>query len=102
MITPGSTPKHTFTLLEEVENIQNIFASYGQHGVELFCKKGNDVQWDGNDILVQLSQQDTLKLECGVVAQMQLKLLLTDGNVRYTEVVTDDVAPVILNREVIS
>ena len=102
MITPGSTPKHTFTLPDGVNDIKTIFVSYGQNDVEVFCKKSNEVQLNGNDVIVQLTQEDTLKLECGIVAEIQLKILLEDGNVGYTEIIKEDVAPVVLNREVMS
>lgn len=77
----GTTPTHVFELPVDAALIDKVLVVYAQNGEEVFHKTKKDCQMDGMELSVRLTQTDTLKLSCGYNAQIQLKMLLHDGNV---------------------
>jgi hypothetical protein len=60
----GTTPKHTFTLPFYATACQKIRVIYAQGGIVKIVKTSKDIDVYGNDIVVNLSQADTLRLNC--------------------------------------
>ena len=69
----GSTPTHTFTLALNADAIAKVRVLYSQNGELLFRKEGDQVTIDGQKVVVELSQEDTLLFKEGV-AEVQLRV----------------------------
>lgn len=78
-MTRGTTPTHTFTLPFDVSLVQKAMVVYAQNDIEIFRKESSDCQMSGNEVSVTLTQEDTLKLDCKHLVQVQLRVLTTDN-----------------------
>ena len=69
----GTTPTHTFVLPFDASVIEKVRIIYAQdEEVKLtVC----DVSIEGNTITARLTQEDTLKLECGKFVEVQVRVL---------------------------
>jgi hypothetical protein len=79
MITPGTTPEHTFTLPVPTDNVKSVRIFYLVDDVVILQKETADVTMDGNKIKLTLTQEDTLKFLGAEKASVQLQVLST-GN----------------------
>lgn len=75
----GTTPKHTFTIPLDAENVAEVMIIYAQDDAEVFHKETKDCEMTGRTISVTLSQEDTLLFDHTRNAQIQLRLLTTEG-----------------------
>lgn len=74
----GSTPKHIFTLSLDASVIAKVRVLYAQNGKLLFRKEGDQVTINGQQVIVELTQEDTLKFRNGT-AEVQLRVNTPDG-----------------------
>lgn len=95
----GTTPIHTFTLPFDTGTVQKARVIYAQGGDPKIIK--TDVGMDGNTISVQLSQEDTLKLDCNERVYIQLHILTQAGDSLVSPVFTKFVRE-LLYREVLA
>ena len=77
----GTTPKHIFKTALPAENIKNWLIVYAQDKQVILKKRKDDCELSGSTITVRLTQEDTLKFECGKSVQIQIKVLTTSGDV---------------------
>lgn len=75
MITPGTTPEHTFTLPVPAESIKSVRIFYLVDDVVILQKETSDVTMDGNKIKLTLTQEDTLKFLGAEKASIQVQCL---------------------------
>lgn len=78
-MTRGTTPTHTFTIPFDVSLVQKAMVVYSQNDIEVFRKESSECQMNGNEISVTLTQEDTLRLDCKHLVQVQLRVLTTDN-----------------------
>ena len=99
-IMRGTTPKNIFTIPFSTALIKDLRISYGQNHKELFVKDIYDCELVGNSITVCLSQEDTLKLNCGLRLEIQVRVLTEGNEVLTSEIIVVDVGRC-LNDEVL-
>lgn len=75
----GTTPTHTFKIPFDVSLVQKAVVIYAQDDIVVFSKETEQCHMNGNEISVTLTQEDTLKLDCKKLVQIQLRVLTTDG-----------------------
>jgi hypothetical protein len=63
--SPGTTPTHTFTLPFEKEMLADLRISYLQNKKKILTKEMEDVEINGNDINLTLTQEETFLFESG-------------------------------------
>lgn len=80
MITPGTTPEHTFTLPVLDDSIKSVRIFYLADDVVILQKETSDVTMDGNKIKLTLTQEDTLKFLGAKKATIQLQCLSVGGS----------------------
>lgn len=90
-ITRGTTPKHTFVVPFNTSEIVKVLVVYSQNDIEVFHKKTEECTMSDNNVIVKLSQEDTLKLRHGQKVQIQLKVLKTDGDVYVSVIIVTTV-----------
>ncbi len=96
----GTTPTHTFQIPFNTNLLKEIRISYAQKDVVVVEKTTEDCKLDGMNITVKLTQEETLRFSENVMAALQLRVLLNDGNVLATPVMRLDVGE-LLQDEVI-
>lgn len=96
----GTTPTHTFQIPFNTNLLKEIRISYAQRDAVVVEKSTEDCKLDGMNISVKLTQEETLRFSENVVAALQLRVLLNDGNVLATPVLRLDVGE-LLQDEVI-
>lgn len=96
----GTTPTHTFQIPFNTNLLKEIRISYAQRDAVVVEKSTEDCKLDGMNITVKLTQEETLRFSENVMAALQLRVLLNDGNVLATPVLRLDVGE-LLQDEVI-
>ena len=78
-IDRGTNPENTFTLPFELVAPQQIWLSYAQDDIVLIDKDKSSIVISGAELKVQLTQEDTLKLDHRKPVQVQVRILTADG-----------------------
>lgn len=89
----GTTQQLIFVLQEDI-SIAAIYITFQQGGKTVLEKSIDDVTIDGNQIFVELSQEDTLALRASQTVYIQLRIRDTSDNAVASKVLrlyTDDV-----------
>lgn len=95
-MTRGTTPTYRFSLPFAVDTLSHWCISFAQRGVEKFCVESEQSLADGDGLSVTLTQEQTLALEAGVDAQVQLRAVVAStGEAIASEVLTMPVQPVL-------
>ena len=87
MISRGTTPTHTFELPFDASLIRNLWIIYAQNGVEILKKEKAHCTLSGNTITAKLTQKETLLFNPARRAQIQVRLLLNDGNAPASNII---------------
>lgn len=93
-MTRGTTPTCRFELPFAVSELRDWVIVFAQRGVEKFRVGPEAGSAEGRLISVRLRQEDTLRLEGGVDADIQLKgLRADDGSVVVSRIRKEPVEP---------
>lgn len=76
----ASTPKHTFTLPFETDQIKSILISYGQNDKEVLSKRREDCSLNEKEIVVKLSQEETKLFYEDLPVEIQVRILTLTGD----------------------
>lgn len=85
----ATTPTHKFTLPFDTSLLKEIRITYQQNGKNVLKKEEADCEMSGNEIRVTLTQEETLKFEASKIALIQLRVLLVDGTVSASQIMSD-------------
>lgn len=95
-MTRGTTPTCRFALPFAADTLSSRCISFAQRGVEKFSVDSERAIADGSAVTVTLTQEETLALEAGVDAQIQLRGIVADtGEVIASQIVTVAVEPIL-------
>ncbi len=87
----GTTPTHTFQIPFSTNLLNEIRITYAQGNSVIVEKKTEDCILDDMNITVRLTQEETMSFSERKTAEVQLRVLLNDGNVLATPVLRLDV-----------
>ena len=85
--SPGTTPIHVFTLPFEKEMLAEVRITYAQNKKNIITKEIDDLEIDGNDISLTLTQEETFLFEEGKNVSIQLKIKTTEGLVFNSDII---------------
>ena len=99
MIIPGTTPTHTFTLPFDTSYIKSLRIFYADGNNILLTKELKDATLSGNQIIIELTQEDTLlfkghksiSIQCQVLNSEDESFVSTSVNVRVLPSVVKEV-----------
>ena len=77
----GTTPLHIFRLPFSTENIEKLRVIYSQNNKPVVRKELRDCTLEGNTIKLKLTQEDTLELDSKFPVEIQVRVLMTGGDV---------------------
>lgn len=84
--SPGTTPTHTFTLPFEKEMLAEVRITYTQNKEKIITKEIEDLEVEGNDISLTLTQEETFLFKEGKNVSIQLKIKTTEGLVFNSDI----------------
>ena len=77
----GTTPTHTFDIPMTKEEIRNLRITYAQNGKVVLEKKLDEVTIQDEQIVLNLTQEETLKFKANVYAYVQIRILTNEEKV---------------------
>lgn len=87
VIFQGSTPIHEITLPISTSLLESAVVTYRQDGADVLEKSYPEIQFRGNDIVVKLTQEETLSLKEDKITEIQVKIKTLDGEVIPSDVI---------------
>lgn len=100
MIAKGCTCKNIFTLPFPESEIKALFITYRQNKKNVFEKTLSDCEFGDGTVSVNLTQEDTLKLDDFREIQIQIRVRFSDGSATKSNIVKT-YADEVLKNEVI-
>lgn len=95
-MTRGTTPTYSFALPFSPDTLSQWCLSFAQRGVEKFSVDASQAVSGPDSIHVTLTQEQTLALEAGVDALVQLRAVVAStGEAIASEILTLEVSPVL-------
>ena len=95
MIYQGTTQQHIIKLPIVTDLIEKLEIYYSQNGVLLFEKTLNDCIVEENKITVSLTQEETLRFNPGLPAQVQVRYMTKENEVITSKIGRDAVYPIL-------
>lgn len=96
-IPRATTPTFVLALPESIDlgEAHNVYASFRANGAQI-TKTGAELEIDGNEVSVRLTQTDTLGWFPGQKLEIQLNWVYSDGSRVATEVAQVDITKQLL------
>lgn len=95
----GTTPTLTFTLPFSTRNIDNAYVSFAQRGAIVVDKPLSECTLNGNNLIVTLSQEETLSLKSGLSVEIQISVRIGDSVMR-SSIMTTTVKRILKDEEI--
>lgn len=86
----GTTPTLKFTLPFDTSTLDAVWVTIAQGGNVIIDKTKVDCDLKGKEIIVTLTQEETLALKAESKAEIQLRVLTTDGLALASEIFRED------------
>jgi hypothetical protein len=86
----GTTPKHTFTLPFDTEDVAKVRVLYAQNDKLKIVKTEADAEMDGNAVSVTLTQEETFLLNPAFDTEIQIRVLTHNGEALGSDPITVD------------
>lgn len=83
----GTTPTHIFTLPFDARSASIVKIIYAQNSKKVFIKTGDDIVLNGNTITTKLTQEDTFSLDCNMLVEIQVRVLLNDNTALASDII---------------
>lgn len=101
-IRQKTTPTHTFTLPFSTDILDLVEVTYKQENRVKLVKKSTEesVKMDGSDVIITLTQGDTLAFNPDLPVYIQVCVLSKEGNALTSNVIRTAVSKV-LNRDIL-
>lgn len=84
----GTTPTHTFTIPFDAEQIKSVRVVYAQTGQVVLAKETEACTLNGNTVTLKLTQEESLRFHDMKNVEIQLRVLLHDGNALTSDIVS--------------
>lgn len=97
----GTTPFHRFTLPEGMSgnDFEVLYITYSQNSHTIMEKEKTQMLFDGNEVIVHLSQEDTLCFDPGPV-KIQLRAKQPDGQAVASNIISTTAKEVLKDGEI--
>ena len=75
----GATPTHTFTIPVNISDIKKVKIIYSQNDEIVVQKLINGSDITDENLKIRLTQEDTFKFNCNLPVEIQMRILMEDG-----------------------
>lgn len=83
----GTTPTLEFVIPFDTGQLAEAFVSLSQNEVVIIDKALTECQCNGDKLIVRLTQEDTLKLECDIVTEIQIRARTLEGEAIASQII---------------
>ncbi len=83
----GTTPRLEFTLPFDVSQIEKSYITFMQDNTIVLDKTFDDCEAVENMLIVNLTQEETLKLKAGKVVEMQIRVRTISGDALASNII---------------
>ena len=91
VVRPGTTPIISFYLPFDFSLVEELWFTLAQRGTELFTKNKEELKVEGSKIIVELTQEETLRLNQGQKVDIQVRIRTTGGDALASQIVQVEV-----------
>lgn len=86
----GTTPTLTFTLPFSLDGVKTCWITFAQNGSERFTVDLSNecCEWEGDQITINMTQEQTLKLKSAISVSIQLRVLTNRAEALASDVIT--------------
>lgn len=85
----GTTPTLEFTVPFDTKILAEAYVTLAQKKKVVLDKKLSDCQCSANTLTVRLSQEETLKLSCDCLVEIQIRARTVDGDAIASEIMVE-------------
>lgn len=83
----GTTPKLEFTLPFDISQIEKSYITFMQDNTIVLEKSFDDCEAVDNMLIINLTQEETLKLKAGKVVEIQIRVRTISGNALASNII---------------
>lgn len=91
----GTTPTNVFTTDLDLTDADVVYITYKQGGETAIEKTKSDMTIEAEQITVELTQEDTLRLRSPATVQIQIRARFADGTAVASNVMTASVEQIL-------
>lgn len=83
----GTTPTLEFVIPFDTGQLAEAFVSLSQNETVIIDKPLAECQCNGDKLIVRLTQEETLKLECDIVTEIQIRARTLEGEAIASQII---------------
>ena len=83
----GTTPTLEFIIPFDTGQLAEAFVSLSQNEAVIIDKALTECQCNGDKLIVRLTQEETLKLECDIVTEIQIRARTLEGEAIASQII---------------
>lgn len=83
----GTTPTLEFVIPFDTGQLAEAFVSLSQNETVIIDKPLAECQRNGDKLIVRLTQEETLKLECDIVTEIQIRARTLEGEAIASQII---------------
>lgn len=83
----GTTPRLEFTLEFNTDLLAEAYVTLAQRRKVVLDKPLKDCGCDGHTLTVDLTQEETLLLDCNCTVEMQIRVRMKDGSAHASDII---------------
>lgn len=83
----GTTPTLEFIIPFDTGQLAEAFVSLSQNETVIIDKALTECQCNGDKLIVRLTQEETLKLECDIVTEIQIRARTLEGEAIASQII---------------
>lgn len=96
----GTTPTLKFGIPFNRDAVEALYVTFDQAGSNVMEKKFDDVVLNDKEIILRLSQEDTLKLKEDVMVEIQVRVKTTDGGAFASNIIRTSVGRILKDGQI--
>lgn len=85
----GTTPLLEFEIPFDTSQLAEAFVTMSQNGAVVLDKALKECSSHGNKLAVRLTQEDTLKLECNCITEIQIRIRTLEGEALASNIIRE-------------
>ena len=96
----GTTPTLTFTLPFNTSIIKSVYVTFSQKDQEVFTVETNNCTLSDNQLIIELTQSQTLAFTQNAVVEIQLRVLTNEDDALASNIIRTSVEKILRDGEI--
>ncbi len=86
----GTTPTLEFSIPFDTSLLSQAYVTFSQNGAVIIDKALEECGCDKNRLIVRLTQEETLKLQCDCITEIQIRAKTADGEALASNIMREN------------